>query len=215
MVKKVNKSKKTTEEKFGTVSILPGIVLKTEPKSQLNSPVSMIARDLYQPAKKYAKTQFIIDRLSKLQKERKEEIINTVKKHDGLRGITSEEDKFSLTVFPSEKITWDNELLKKSLTLVYPMAVKETTTISVSVPLKLIANKKEVLISGKTIERTIRKSLIGLGIPQKELTKLMKKDININVDEEILNEMIKLHQVELLPGTRESEITWKIRANPL
>jgi len=47
------------------------------------------------------------------------------------------------------------------------------------------------------------------------LTKLMKKDININVDEEILNEMIKLHQVELLPGTRESEITWKIRANPL
>jgi len=203
--------KKKQKERFETLPIFaPGVQLKLEPGMELDSSPKNL-KLFYNLAQRCAEIQREIDNLNKQQKKKKKEITKIAKANNGLRGIISEEDNFNLTVFPSEKTTWNREMLKESMGLVYPMAVNETLTVSISIPSTLIPGKKRAPIREEAIEKAIRKSLINLGIPKKDLVKIIHKEKKISVDEERLNEMISLNQVKLLPKTKKSKITWKVR----
>ena len=206
---------KKRKERFESLPThLKGIQLRAEPGTKLDNR-RRITEKLYRLARYQVKAQQQINNLSHQQSIRRKGIINTEKSYDGLRGIISEKDNFVLTVFPSEKVIWDQEMLKKSMDLAYPMAVTEIFTVSVSVPSIIIPDKKRTPIKKEAIEKAIRKALINLGIPKKYLAKMIQKEVKIDVNEERLQELITLGQVKLLPKTKKSEITWKLRIDQL
>jgi len=210
MEKVVEKKKK---ERFETVlTHLPGVQLRKEPGITLDILRKTIV-SFYQSAKEYAKTHWQIEALSDQQKPQREEIIKVVKENEGLRGLISEEDNFVLTVGPREKITWDRELLKKSLGIAYPAVAREDLVVNLSIPVGFVTPK--VTISEKLLREALSKALIDLGISQQNLKKIMQQEIVPSLDEKKLAEMINQGRVKLLPGARTAEITWSVRVDRL
>ena len=171
-------------------------------------------KSFYQLAKQFAEVKFQIDDLTEQQDPRREEIIGVAKEHEGLRGLTSEEDNFVLTVIPREKIIWNRELLKESLGIAYSAVTKEDLAVNISVPVGFLT-EKGITISEEVMAKAIAKALVNLGISKEDLAKVMRQEVNINLDEEKVSEMVSQGRVELQEGAKTSEITWTIRADRL
>lgn len=208
------KIERKRKERFGTLPTeLPGVQLRTEPGTKLNIMRKTI-ENFYQLARQFAEIKFKIDKLTDQQASLRDEIIGLAKKHEGLRGLTSEVDNFVLTVIPKEEIIWDRELLKESLGITYSAVVREDLIVNVTIPVGF-RTKKGVTISGEVLEKAIRKALVNLGISEEDLTKVMRQEVNITPDEEKIAEMVNLGQVKLFTGTKTSEITWQARVDRL
>jgi len=205
----VEKKRKERFEAIADLRVGKNIAMKIEPGSKPKVP-SKIFRLFYDLSCAYNKEQLKIDSLSKKQKERKKDIIDIAKANDGVRGIISEKDKFNLTVSPSKHVVWDRDKLVESLGGRYYPLVFETYTINIALSSLAIRKKTK-----KTIDKALKKALISLGIPEKEISKTLSTEININVDEQYLNELVQSKEIKLLPGTRKSEIIWKVRIDPL
>lgn len=210
-MEKIEKKRKESFETFPTE--LPGVQLRIEPGVQLDILRKTINK-FYQLAKQFAEVKFKIDELINQQALWRKEIITIVKEHEGLRGLISEKDNFVLTITPREKITWNRELLKRSLGIAYSSLVREDLVVNLSIPLGFVT-KKGVTISEEVMAKAIGEALISLGISQKDLVKVMHQEVNINLDEEKLTEMVNQGQVKLLEGAKTSEITWQVRVDRL
>jgi predicted kinase len=211
MEKVVEKKRKERFETFPTE--LPGVKLRIEPETKLDI-LRKTIESFYQLAKEFARVKFQIDDLTNQQDSRREEIIGIAKEHKGLRGLTSEKDNFVLTVIPREKVIWNRELLKESLGIAYSAVTREELVVSISIPIGFVT-EKGVTISEEVMEKVIKKALTNLGIPREELTKVMRQEVNVTLDEEKLTEMVNQGQVKLLEGAKTSEITWQVRVDRL
>jgi len=205
--------KKRKERFYLLPTALPTVQLKMEPGSKPN--FSLRTVELFHSlSQTYNRKQPIIDRMCKRQKERKEEIVNIVKTNDGLRGIVSEKDNFSLTVFPSEHIIWNEDKLRKSVGKWRSMVINRTFTVNITLPTPYTL-KGTPIAQKEAIEKAIKKAIWNLGIPEEDTDRLIKTEVSINIDEQFLNGLITDKTVKLLPGTKKSEVTWKVRVDPL
>jgi carbamoylphosphate synthase small subunit len=186
---------------------LPETEIKTEPGSRLDIPFSDL-ETFQKKAFEYSENYQKIKELEKEQKEKKKEIVSLVKSNRGLRGIISGKENFSLTVFPSEKTSWDREKLKDSLGMLYSVVAKEIATISITIPYE------EMQFEG-IIEETIKKILMDLGIKENELDKLVQKKIETEVNEKELKEFVSKNGIDLPKKIKKTKTTWKIRVSPI
>jgi len=210
-MEKVEKKRKERFETFPTE--LPGVQLRIEPGIKLDILQRTIG-SFYQLAKQFAEVKFQVDNLTEQQEPRREEIIGVAKEHEGLRGLTSEEDNFVLTVTPREKIIWNRELLKESMGIIYPAVTREDLAVNVLVPVGFVT-EKGVTISEEVMAKAIGEALANLGISKKDLAKVMRQEVNITLDEEKVTEMVNQSRVKLLEGAKSSEITWTARVDRL
>ena len=210
-MEKVEKKRKERFESFPTE--LPGVQLRIEPGIKLDILQRTIG-SFYQLAKQFAEVKFQVDNLTEQQEPRREEIIGVAKEHEGLRGLTSEEDNFVLTVTPREKIIWNRELLKESMGIIYPAVTREDLAVNVLVPVGFVT-EKGVTISEEVMAKAIGEALANLGISKKDLAKVMRQEVNITLDEEKVTEMVNQSRVKLLEGAKTSEITWTVRVDRL
>jgi len=210
-MEKVEKKRKERFETFPTE--LPGVQLRIEPGIKLDILQRTIG-SFYQLAKQFAEVKFQVDNLTEQQEPRREEIIGVAKEHEGLRGLTSEEDNFVLTVTPREKIIWNRELLKESMGITYPAVTREDLAVNVLVPVGFVT-EKGVTISEEVMAKAIGEALANLGISKKDLAKVMRQEVNITLDEEKVTEMVNQSRVKLLEGAKTSEITWQVRVDRL
>ena len=201
------------KERFGTSSThIEGVRLRKEPDVELDI-LRSTTEEFYDLARKYHKIKCGIDRLEGARLLGREQIVKIAQEAKGLRGLISEKDKFVLTTFPSEKVSYDRDLLRQSLQISYPAIVREMLVISISVPVGFVTEKK-ITISEEILEKTIKKALTGLGISKEELPKVMSQKINMDVNEKELNKMISQGKVELESGARKEEITWSVKVDP-
>ena len=208
---KVEKKRKERFETFPTE--LPGVQLRIEPGIELDI-LRKTIESFYQLAKQFAEVKFQIDDLTDQQDPRREEIIGTAKEHEGLRGLTSEEDNFVLTVTPREKVIWNRELLKESMGIAYPAVTREDLAVNVLVPVGF-PTEKGITISEEVMAKAIGEALANLGITKEDLAKVMHQEVNISLDEEKVAEMVNQGRVKLLEGAKSSEITWAVRVDRL
>jgi len=211
--KEIIEKKKKERFEYLFCPTLPHAHVKIEPGSKPKISLRTIG-PFYNLSRAYNNEQSIIDSMCKIQKQRKEEIINIVKANNGLRGITSEKDNFSLTVFPSEHIIWNEDKLRKSVGKWRSMVINKTFTVNITLPTPYIL-KGTPMAQKEAIEKAIKKALCDLRIPKEDTDRLIKTEVSINVDEQFLNGLITDKRVKLLPGTKKSEITWKVRMDPL
>jgi len=208
---KVEKKRKERFETFPTE--LPGVQLRIEPGIELDI-LRKTIESFYQLAKQFAEVKFQIDDLTDQQDPRREEIIGTAKEHEGLRGLTSEEDNFVLTVTPREKVIWNRELLKESMGIAYSAVIREDLAVNVLVPVGF-PTEKGITISEEVMAKAIGEALTNLGISEEDLAKVMHQEVNISLDEEKVAEMVNQGRVKLLEGAKSSEITWAVRVDRL
>jgi len=130
-----------------------------------------------------------------------------------LRGILSEEDNFVLTVVPRESISWNREILKESIGIMYAALAREELEIKISVPVGL--TEKGILISEEVMEKVVKEALIGLGISEKELDSVVHQEVKVSLDEKKLTTLVGQGKLSLLPGAKTSEITWSLRVDQL
>ncbi|OIO46025.1 MAG: hypothetical protein AUJ31_02675 [Parcubacteria group bacterium CG1_02_39_15] len=208
---KVEKKRKERFEVFPTE--LPGVQLRIEPGVELDI-LRKTIEGFYQLAKQFAEVKFQIDDLDSQQTPRREEIIGVAKEHEGLRGLTSEEDNFVLTVTPREKIIWNRELLKKSMGIAYPAVTREDLAVNVAIPVGFVT-EKGVTISEEVMADAIGEALVNLGISKEDLAKVMRQEVNLTLDEEKVTAMVNQGRVNLIEGAKTSEITWTVRVDRL
>ncbi len=206
--------KKAKKERFAAREThIPGVLLRTEPDVDVDI-LRKTIDELYAFAKDYVPRKFQIDELTKQQEQPDREIKTLAKAHEGLRGIESKPDTFVLNVFPSDKVSWDRELLKKSLGIAaYSSVVHEDVDITILVPAGFPT--EEGPIQEELLHQVLTQALLDLGLTQEDLDKVMSTRINHRVDEKILENMIKNGQVSLLEGTKQTSRTWTIHAKPL
>jgi len=183
---------------------LPNVQLKVEPGTKLKLTLRTLEL-FYNIAQTFNRRHWKIDRMCKRQEERKEEIINIAKTNNGLRGIISEKDNFDLTVSRSVHNVFDQNKLQKRLDVLNSMGL--IRNISMSFSFCPTAMPEEHLLEKiQEIERIIKKDLIKMGV----FYELVPMEINIKVDEKSLNKEIDNKKIKLLPGTKKSEIIWKV-----
>jgi len=201
-----------SKERFETFPThLEGIQLRREPDIELDI-LRRTTEELYELAKKYSGIKWEMDRLAEAQALGRYQILKIVKKTEGLRGLISEKDNFVLTTFPSKKVSYDRDLLRQSLNISYSAITREMLVVSIFVPVGFVT-KTGVTISEEIMEETIKKALIGLGIPEEELPKVMNQRISLDVNEEKLNQMINQGKVKLEPGARQESVTWNVKVD--
>lgn len=205
-MKKASALKEPKERFSFSPTSLPKVYLKGKAGVWPKIP-SDIVDLLYWRTKEYAKHYFQIKGLRKKLPPLKKEIVRIAKENKKVYGIGSEKDNFDLTVIQRRIITWDRNLLKKSLRIAYPGVVTDKELlIKISIP---DGFKPEIL---KTV---VCEALIRLGIPEKDLLKIMDSEIVIDVDEKRLNELMKGHRgFKLRPGAKKEEIVWIITVEP-
>ena len=208
---KVEKKRKERFETFPTE--LPGVQLRIEPGIELDI-LRKTIESFYQLAKQFAEVKFQIDDLTDQQAPRKEEIVGVAKGHEGLRGLSSEEDNFILTVIPRESIIWNRDVLKESMGIAYSAVTREALAVNVSIPVGFVT-EKEITISEEVMAKAIGEALTNLGISEEDLAKVMHQEVNISLDEEKVAEMVNQGRVKLLEGAKSSEITWAVRVDRL
>lgn len=151
--------------------------------------------------------------LTKQQEEPEEEIKGIAQTHEGLRGVQSELDNFKLNVFPRPSITWNVELLKESLGIVYPSVVSEDLAVSISIPLGYKTKKGP--LDSELLQEALIKGLVGLGLPKAELGLIVDPQVVPRVDEAKLADLLAAGRVSLLEGAGEVTETWAITVDPL
>jgi len=190
---------------------IKGVQLRREPNVELDI-LRKTTEKLYDLAREYYKTKRKIDKLEEARLLVREQILEIVQKIKGLRGLIS--DKFVLTTFPSEKVSYDRGPLKRSLKISYPAIVRETLVVSISVPVGFVT-EKGITISEEILEKTIKKALMSIGISEEELPKVMNQEIKIDVNEDKLNKMISQGKVKLESGARKKgKTTWNVKVEP-
>lgn len=192
---------------------LEGTQLRKEPGIELDI-LRKTIEEFYDLAKNFAIVEENLQRLAEAKHNVRERIIKIVWTNAGLRGIISKKENFVLTVFPSEEVSWNRELLKKSLGIRYPDLVGEKLWFVVSIP---VGYKTETgtTISEGVLEEAVVKALTNLGISTPELAKIFRKTVYLNVAEKKLDKLISENEIELQPGARKSEITWNVKVDPL
>ncbi|MCK4355139.1 hypothetical protein KAW43_02165 [Candidatus Parcubacteria bacterium] len=201
------------KERFGTSPThIKGVQLRREPDVELDI-LRKTTEEFYDLARKYYTIKCEIDRLDEAKRLGREQILKIAQKTKGLRGLISEKDNFVLTAFPSEKVSYDRDLLRQSLQISYPAIVRETLIVSVFVSAGFVT-KKGITISEEILQKTIRKALMGLGISEEELPKVMSQEINIDVNERKLKSMVDKGKVKLESGTRKEKTTWNVKVEP-
>lgn len=207
-------TEKKPKERFETLPThLPGIQLRVRPGTKLDI-LRKTIEGLYQLAKEFAKTKWQIKDLTAQKELKREEIIKVVKEHEGLRGLVSEVEKFILTVFPKEIISWNRDILKESLGAAYFSVVREDLLINIAIPIGFVT-EKEIVISEEVMTAVLRGALINLGITEEDLAKIIRSEIRLSPDKKKLTAMINQGQVKLPAEAKESEIIWNLRVDRL
>jgi len=199
-----------------TYEVIPtdieGVALSVEAGKRLDILQKTIGR-LAIVGADFAARKAQLKELAEQQKEPEQEIKSIAKTHEGLRGIQSEPDNFKLNVFPKDSITWNTELLKKSLGLAYSSVVSEDLDVSISIPLGYKTKKGP--LSSELLRAVLIKGLVGLGLPEEELSMIVDPQVVPRVDEAKLADLLADNRVSLLEGAGEVTETWAITVDPL
>lgn len=154
-----------------------------------------------------------ITELAEQQKEPEQEIKNLAQTHEGLRGVQSEPDNFKLNVFPKHSIAWNTELLRESLGIAYESVVREDLSVSISIPHGYKTKKGP--LSSELLQAALIKGLVGLGLPEAELSVIVDPQVVPRVDETKLADLLAEGRVSLLEGAGVPTETWAITVEPL
>lgn len=209
----VVEKRRTTRERFATIlSGIPGVSLRYEPGVEPDILRRTIGA-FYETAKKHAARYFQIKDIQDQQKGSEAEIKTLAQTNEGLRGIQSEEDNFTLNVFPRDSVTWDPQLLRESLGVAYSSVVHEDLIFAISIPAGHQTEKGP--IQEEILKEALMATLLNLGLSEEDLTKIMETRVQQRIDEKTLEDMIQKGKVSLLEGTKHTEITWAITVAPL
>lgn len=189
-----------------------GIVLSVEAGKRLDILKKTIAR-LAIVGTEFAARKAEIKELAEQQKEPEREIKTIAQTHEGLRGVQSEPDNFKLNVFPKHSIAWNTELLKESLGMAYEAVVHEDLSVSMSIPLGYKTKKGP--LSSELLQAALARGLVGLGLPEAELSTIIDLQVVPRVDEAKLADLLADGRVSLLEGAGVPTETWAITVDPL
>jgi hypothetical protein len=185
---------------------IPEVELRMIKGAKIEVPEDII-RLFYESAKAYAKTKDAMRAQAVEQKMRHEQLVKYVKAITGLRGVRSEPDDFNLLVIDKEALSWDQALLKASLGPVYSALVSEELVTTITIP------------PGVTTEEELRSGLLELlaklKVEPADIPKLLEIEVQLRIDTEKIDDLVAAERVQLLPGTREVEISWTIDSGPL
>ena len=173
----------------------------------------MTTRAFLETAKEHAVRYFQIKDLQGPQKKSDEEIKALAQTHEGLRGIQSEEDDFTLSVFPKDSVIWDPQLLRESLDIAYSSVVHEDLVFAISIPAGHQTEKGP--IQEEIVTEALKETLLNLGLSEEDLARIMETRVQQRIDEKALADMIERGQVSLLEGAKRTERTWAITVSPL
>lgn len=191
---------------------IEGVALSVEKEKKLDILQKTIGR-LAIVGADFAARKAQLKELAKLQEEPEQEIKSIAQTHEGLRGIQSEPDNFKLNVFPKHSITWNTELLKESLGLAYSSVVSEDLAVGISIPLGYKTKKGP--LSSELLQTALIKGLVGLGLPEAELSMIVDPQVVPRVDEAKLADLLADGRISLLEGAGEATETWAITVDPL
>lgn len=149
----------------------------------------------------------------KIFKGAKERLVEAAEKQDGFRGIVSHRGNYEAPLVPSDtKIVYDADLLEKSTGDHQATLVREEGRLEISLPIGSNENAREAL---SDFTQAVARVMIGMGRDPDAVGALIKPTIIQRLDEERLNKLIADGKIELLPGTRTSEISWSTPINPI
>lgn len=194
---------------------IKGVSLRTEPEKRVDI-LEKTINQLHKIGKTFAKYKAIFESGAEKQEKRRLKIIDVAKKHDGLRGMTSELDNFVLSVYPSERITYNPSVLKESVgDAVYAGIVREDLNIQITIPVGY-KTPKGTVISQDILTKALHEALIKkLGFTEDDLAGVMETSIIPKVDEEKLNKLIEEEKVTLEDGAKDVKVTWNVKADKL
>ena len=192
---------------------LPDVYLKIKPDAKLIMNLEGV-ETLYRLANKYIRAKKDADVLSAQQDRRMKRIIEITKENYGLRGVFLEQQRSMLNIMPRGTVTWNRKSLKKSSGVLYPAFVSEELMITLSLPVSVNVQKKKKYISERILIDAIKKALIKLGVSKKDLSKVMRINMNIDVNRGKLDELVKQGRVKSAPIACISKIIWEIRISP-
>ncbi len=202
-----------SKERFATVPThIRGVSIHGEPDSILTD-FKLIVEGMYPVAREHARRYFEVKDLQSKQGDSDEKIKTLAQTNDGFRGIESVEDNFNLRVFPRVGVTFDRELLRRSLGTTYSLLVHEGLQVAVSVPAGLKTD--EGLDGEEFLREVITQALIKLGLEESDIPKIMETNVNLRVDDKSLEKMIEAGKVSLLPEAKQTKTTWAITVDRL
>lgn len=161
----------------------------------------------YSIAKQFAGLVFQRKEFEKKEDELREEIIRIAQEHE-IEGIICEKDKFLITIFPREKVSWNREILKKILGALYYNFVEEELKVTIRLP---ILREREV-ISTEKILKVIKEALMKeFNLSKEEISKVILEEINVNeVAEEKLEKTLFSNKIS---EAKEAKISWVVRVS--
>jgi hypothetical protein len=160
----------------------------------------------------FAERKNKITRLSLQQEQPDREIKQLAQTHDGLRGIQSEIDGYSLNVIPRDTITWNPEVLKESLGLAYTSLVHEDLSVTISIAHGYAT--KEGPLTSDLLQAALITGLVSLGLPAEQLSMIVDPQVVATVNETKLADMLAAGKVTLLEGAGDVTESWAITVDP-
>lgn len=182
---------------------IPGVSLVVKKETeQIKIPFQTIKR-LFVLVRKYRKADDEAKYYSDEKTALKDKLVKIVSKFPqlDLLSLQTEKDNLRTTVYESvaTTITYDRELLKKSLGESYPGVVHEDLQLTMVLTPE---NPKEEVIKSL-------KDVLG----EEAYKKLVKEEILLRVDEKKLDEMVNAQQVNLQEGaqTIDKKQSWSVK----
>lgn len=184
---------------------LPGVFLKVAPGEEVNLSRSAI-EVLHRAGEQYAPADFQQKDLEKLKRESRSDILPIAQSHQNLRGIVDEEKGWEITIIPEVRKEWNQEILERSLGILYTSYVFEDLILTINIAHGTIDKVK--------VKTAVREALRGLGIDDDGISQIMKEEISLRLDEDGINQLVADGK-PLLPGAKEEKVIWKLRPDKI
>ncbi len=152
------------------------------------------------------------ERLAKLPNGPRDQLIE-VARESGFRGIISEKGNHETKVFPTERnVRWNADLLEDSTGSLHEEFVRDSARVVIDLP---IAAGEDAGERALDFSMKVARLLVDEGNNPEEVGTLITPVIVRRLDEEYLNQRIAEGSIQLLPGTRTSEVIWETPSRPL
>lgn len=184
---------------------LPDVFLKVVPGEVVNLSRSAI-EVLHTAGEQYAPADFQQKKFGDVKDESRRDILPFAKDNTNLNGIIDEEEGWDITFIREKRSEWDQKLLEESLGVLYTSYVFEDLVITIKIA--------HGTIDKENVRTAVREALSSLGIKDDDVSKIMKEDISLRLDEDGINQLVADGK-PLLEGAKRDRVIYKLRPDKI
>jgi hypothetical protein len=192
-------------------STVEGISLKLESGTELN-PSKTTIRGLARASRKVNRFKKQEAKAKNDRSDISRELTDYARENSGFRGLILD-DELSVTVYPSNDITYNYPKLKKALKASASTVVSEDLQATISIPLG--HETPDGPLSGKMVRDALEGTVRGLGFSKRATRTILHSVIDYRVDEPKLYELMSNDQVRIPDSAAGIEETLKVRTDEL